>query len=132
MFQNPHIGGSLSKKIEEDLQIVGIFWYVANYSKQMEKTWIELSGFKLLLERNEAEKQELENKDVVAQQEVLGLHNHTHAIEVQIKKTLQAMQKKLNQLQMEFIMVKQATLEQQMQSYEIIKGERNLLKENKK
>jgi hypothetical protein len=46
----------LSKKIEEDLQIVGIFWYVANYSKQMEKTWIELSGFKLLLERNEAEK----------------------------------------------------------------------------
>ncbi len=64
----------------------------------MEKTWIELSRFKLLLERNEVEKQKLESKDAIAQQEVLGLHNHFHATKVQIKKTFHAKEKKLNQL----------------------------------
>jgi hypothetical protein len=39
----------------------------------MEQIEIELLGLKLLCERNEAEKQELENKVVVAQQEVQDL-----------------------------------------------------------
>lgn len=39
--------------------------------------------------------QELESKIAIAQQEVLGLHNHIHAIEVQIKKTLQGKEREL-------------------------------------
>ncbi len=76
--------------------------------------------------------QELESKIAIAQQEVLGLHNHIHATEVQIKKTLQGKERELYQLQMDLIMVKQrkAILEQQMQSFETIKGKRDLLKAN--
>jgi hypothetical protein len=49
---------------------------VANYNKKMEQTMIELSGLKLRRDRIEAEKQELENKDVVdAQQEILNVQN---------------------------------------------------------
>lgn len=118
MFQTPPTSASLSQEAKEDLQIVGLFQYVANYNKQMEKTSkIELSRLQLLHERNKAKKQKLESKTATTtQQEVLGLLNHTLAIEVQIKKTLQATKRKLNQLQMEFIMVKQmkATLEQKM------------------
>ncbi len=117
MFQTPHTSASLSQEAKEDLRIAGLFQYVVNYNKQMEKTSkIELSRLKLLHERNEAKKQKLESKTATTQQEVLSLLNHTLAIEVQIKKTLQAIEKELNQLQMEFIMVKQmkATIKQKM------------------
>ncbi len=88
-FQTPHIGGLLSQKAEEVLWIAaGLFQYVANYTKKMEQTMIELLGFKLLRERNEVEKQELEGKVVVAQQEVLDLHNHIRVIELHNRKTL--------------------------------------------
>jgi hypothetical protein len=56
----------LSQKAEEDLWIAGLFQYVANYTKKMEQTMIEFLGLKLLRERNEAEKQELEGKVIVA------------------------------------------------------------------
>jgi len=87
-FQTPHIGGLLSQEAEEDLWIIGLFQYVENYTKKMEQTMIELLGFKLLHERNEVEKQELEGKVVVAQQEHLDLHNQIRAIEVHNRKTL--------------------------------------------
>jgi len=100
--------------------------------KKMEQTMLILLGFKLLRERNEAEKHELEGKIVGAQQEVLDLHNQIRATEVQNRKTLQIKERELNKLQMELILANQrkGTLEQQLQSYEIIKGERNLLKLN--
>ncbi len=88
VFQTPHTRGSPNQETKEDLQIVGLFQYVANYSKQMEKTQIELSRLELMCENNETKMQELESKVVAAQQEVLGLHNHIHATEVQIKKKL--------------------------------------------
>ncbi len=72
----------------------------------MEQTRIELLGLKLLCERNEVEKQELDNKTTIAQQEVQDLQHDICAIEIQIKKTLQAKEKKLNQLWVEFSMVK--------------------------
>jgi len=48
----------------------------------MEQTIIELLRIKLLCERNEVEKQELENKVIVAQQEVQDLQHHIHATKV--------------------------------------------------
>jgi hypothetical protein len=59
----------LSQKVEEDLWIARLFQYVANYTKKMEQTMIELLGLKLLRERNDAKKKELEGKVVVAQQQ---------------------------------------------------------------
>ncbi len=98
----------------------------------MEQTIIELSRIKLLHERNGIEKQELESKTIVAQHEMQDLQHHIHVIEVEIKKTLHTKEKKLNQLQMELIMIKKrkVTLEQQMQLYGTIKRERDLLKAN--
>lgn len=72
----------------------------------MEKTWIKLSRLKLLREKNEAKKQELNSRVVVTQQEVIDLQNNIRATKVEIKKTFQAKEKKLNQLDIEFIMVK--------------------------
>jgi hypothetical protein len=46
----------------------------------------------------------LESKVVVPQQHVIDLQNQVRAIEVQNKKTLQVKKRKLNKLQMEFIM----------------------------
>ncbi len=59
----------MSQKVEEDLWIARLFQYVANYTKKMEQTMIELLGLKLLRERNDAKKKELEGKVVVAQQQ---------------------------------------------------------------
>ncbi len=56
ILQTPHVGGYLNHEIEEDLQIVGLFQYVENYNKNMEQTRVELSGLKLLCERNETKK----------------------------------------------------------------------------
>ncbi len=96
---------------------------------KMEQTKIELLGLKLLCERM---KQKLESKVTIIQQEAQDLQHHIRTIEIQIKKTLQAKEKELNQLQMELIMVKyrKATMEQLMQLYETIKGEKDLLKVN--
>jgi hypothetical protein len=59
------------------------FWatlVLANYIKKMEQTRIELSlGFKLLRDRNETKRKELESKVVAAQYEVLDVQNHIHA-----------------------------------------------------
>lgn len=70
----------------------------------MEQTRIELSRLKILRDKNEAKKQELESKVVVPQQHVIDIQNQVRAIEVQNKKTLQVKKRKLNKLQMEFIM----------------------------
>jgi hypothetical protein len=56
----------LNQKVEEDLWIVGLFEYVANYTKKMEQTMIEFLGLKLLRERTKTEKQELEGKVIIA------------------------------------------------------------------
>jgi hypothetical protein len=63
----------LSQKVKEDLRIVGLFQYVANYTKKMEHTRIELLEIKLLRDRNEAKKRKLEGKVIVAQQEAQHL-----------------------------------------------------------
>jgi hypothetical protein len=52
----------------------------------MEKTHIKLSQLKLLHERNEAKKQELESTATTTQCEVIGLYNHMHAVEVRSRK----------------------------------------------
>lgn len=67
ILQTPHIGGSLTQETKEDLRIVGLFYYVASYNKNMEQTKVELSRLKLLCERNEIEKHELESKPAIAQ-----------------------------------------------------------------
>ncbi len=71
----------------------------------MEQTRVELSGLKLLCERNETKKQELESKATIAQ-EVLDLQDHICATEVQNKKTFQGKEREMNRLHMEIIMVK--------------------------
>ncbi len=60
---------------------------------------IELSGLKLRRDRIEAEKQELENKDVVdAQQEILNVQNQICATKIQNRNILQVKEGKLNKL----------------------------------
>lgn len=61
-FQIPDTIGSFSQEAEEDLKIIGMFQYFAHYNMKMEQTRIELSILKLLCNRNETKKQELEAK----------------------------------------------------------------------
>jgi len=49
-----------------------------------------------MCERNGAKKQVLESKTSTTQHEMQDLQHHIHAIEVEIKKTLQTKEKKLN------------------------------------
>jgi hypothetical protein len=87
------------------------FWatlVLANYIKKMEQTRIELSlGFKLLRDRNETKRKELENKVVAAQYEVLDVQNHIHATKEQNRKTLQVKERELNKLQIKLLMENQ-------------------------
>ncbi len=62
----------------------------------MEQTRIELSGLKLLCEKNEVKKQELRSKAKTPQEEVQDLQHHICGIKVQIQKTFQAKEKELN------------------------------------
>jgi hypothetical protein len=67
IFQTTHIGRSLCREVEEDLQIARLFQHVANYSWKMEQTKIELVRLKLMCKRNEVENQELESKTATTQ-----------------------------------------------------------------
>ncbi len=98
----------------------------------MKDTKIELSKFKLLRERNEAKKQELDGKVIVVEYEVIDLKLQIRTSEVQNFKLLQGKERELNKLQMEIIMLNQrkGNLEHKLQSYDIIKEEKNLLKLN--
>jgi uncharacterized protein (DUF2141 family) len=52
----------------------------------MEQTKIELSRLKLLCEKNEAKKQELEGKIIVAQHEVQDLQHHICVLKFKSKR----------------------------------------------
>jgi hypothetical protein len=72
-----------------------LFQYVANYSKKMKHTRIELSKFKLLRKRIEVEKQELEAKSSSYIVEVIDLQCQICASKIQTNKTFQ---RELNKL----------------------------------
>jgi hypothetical protein len=64
-FRIPHTIEYLSQEAKEDLRIDMLFQYVANYSKKMKHTIIELSKLKLLCKKTKVGKQELEAKSSI-------------------------------------------------------------------
>lgn len=126
------MGGSLSQKAKEDLWIVGLLqlWQITlrRWNKSRLKCHYDSNFYVIEIKQ----KKELESKVIFAQQEVLDLHNQIHATKEENRKTFQVKERELNKLQMKLLMANQrkGTLEQQMQSYEIIREKKDMLKLN--